>query len=62
MNFNVLATSIISGALTLALIIGTVVLLTAGVDVPSEFVTLLPVGFGAAVGGAAAVSAAKNSG
>ena len=60
MNFNVLATSLISGVLTLALIVGIVVLLTAGVEVPSEFVTMLPVGFGAAIGGAAAVSAARG--
>ncbi|MGE0295005.1 MAG: hypothetical protein AB7P97_21875 [Hyphomonadaceae bacterium] len=62
MNVNLLATSIISGVLTLGLIVGTVVLLSAGVDVPDEFVTLLPVGFGAAIGGAAAVSAARNAG
>lgn len=50
MNLNSLATTIVSGVLTLALIIGTVVMSTAGVDVPGYFEAAIQIFGGAAVG------------
>ena len=50
MNINSLATTIVSGVLALALIIGTVVMSTAGVDVPEYFANAIQIFGGAAVG------------
>ena len=52
-NSTTLATTITAGILTVVLIIAITVLLAAGVSVPEQFFQLLPVGFTAAVVGAA---------
>ncbi|HXH05353.1 MAG TPA: hypothetical protein VNI83_02065 [Vicinamibacterales bacterium] len=60
MNWNTFAVTVTAGILTLADMVGIVVLLSAGVAVPDVLIQLLPVGFGAAIGGAAVASRATN--
>lgn len=56
MDVSKLTTTIVSGVLALSMIIGTVVLLTAGQPVPDYFPPTLALLIGAAVGSARAAS------
>jgi hypothetical protein len=51
MNLQALTTTIVSGVLTLGLIVSTTVLIVTGNDVPEQFPTLIVAGFGLSVGG-----------
>lgn len=53
MNLNSLATGIIAGVVTLALIVGMVVLAAAGQEVPDAMSQALPYALGGALGVAA---------
>ena len=53
MNWQALTTTLVAGALSLALIISISALKIVGEDVPAEYTDLLFVSFGAAITGAA---------
>ena len=60
MNLNALTTTITAGVLTLSLIGGIVAMSIAAVVVPQVFYDLLPIGFTAAIVGAARTDAKSN--